>query len=64
MKYCGTMDMINLMLYIAFFLNLRSKMEALVFWLRKCNEPVWADQIEANVRDLMNCLIGKYNKFH
>jgi hypothetical protein len=56
--------MINLMLYIAFFLNLRSKMEALVFWLRKCNEPVWADQIEANVRDLMNCLIGKYNKFH
>jgi hypothetical protein len=56
--------MINLMLYAAFVLDLRSKMKALVFWLRKCNWPVWVNQIEAKVRDLLNRFIGQYNKFH
>jgi hypothetical protein len=32
--------------------------------LRKCNELVWADQIETNVRDLVNRLIEQYSKFH
>jgi hypothetical protein len=36
------MDIINLMLYVAFILDPRSKMKLLVFWLRKCNGPVWA----------------------
>ncbi|XP_062158842.1 zinc finger BED domain-containing protein RICESLEEPER 2-like [Alnus glutinosa] len=41
-----------------------SSMKALVFWLKKCNGPMWADQIEAKVRDLLNRLIEQYNKFH
>jgi hypothetical protein len=63
-KYWGTMDMINLMLYVGFVLDPRNKMKALVFWLKKCNGPMWADQIEAKVRDLLNRLIEQYNKFH
>jgi hypothetical protein len=58
------MDMINLMLYVGFVLDPRNKIKALVFWLRKCNGPMWADQIEAKVRDLLNRLIEQYNKFH
>jgi hypothetical protein len=63
-KYWGTMDKINLMLYVAFVLDPRFKIKGLVFFLRKCNEPVWADQIETNVRDLMNHLIEQYSTFH
>jgi hypothetical protein len=44
------MDMINLMLYVGFVLDPRNKIKALVFWLRKCNGPMWVDQIEAKVR--------------
>jgi hypothetical protein len=62
-KYWGTMDMINLMLYVGFVLDPRNKIKALVFWSRKCNGPMWADQIESKVRDLLNRLIGQYNKF-
>jgi hypothetical protein len=51
------------MLYVAFAFDPRSKMKVLVFWLRKCNGPVWADQIDAKVRDLLNRLIVQYNKF-
>jgi len=63
-KYWGTMDMINLMLYVGFVLDPCNKIKALVFWLRKCNGPMWVDQIEAKVRDLLNRLIEQYNKFH
>jgi predicted membrane chloride channel (bestrophin family) len=37
-KYWETMKKINLLLYVAFVLNPRSKMKALVFWLRRCND--------------------------
>jgi hypothetical protein len=56
--------MINLLLYVGFVLDPRNKINALVFWLGKCNGLVWTDQIEAKVRDLLNRLIGQYNKFH
>jgi hypothetical protein len=62
-KYRGTMDMIKLILYVAFVLDPCSKMKALVFWLRKCNGLVLANQIEIKVRDFLNHLIGQYNKF-
>jgi hypothetical protein len=55
--------MIKLILYVAFVLDPCSKMKALVFWLRKCNGLVLANQIEIKVRDFLNHLIGQYNKF-
>jgi hypothetical protein len=58
------MDIINLMLYVGFVIDPHNKIKVLVFWLRKCNGLVWADQIEAKVRDLLNRLIRQYNKFH
>jgi len=63
-KYWGNIDMINLMLYIAFVIDPRYKMKGLVFWLKICNGPEWADQIEAKVRNLLKRLIEQYNKFH
>jgi hypothetical protein len=63
-KYWGSIDRINLMLYVAFVLDPRFKMKALVFWLKRCNGKEWSDNIEAKVRHLMNRLIEQYNMFH
>ena len=37
-KYWETIEKINLLLYVAFVLDQRSKMKALVLWLRSCND--------------------------
>jgi hypothetical protein len=51
------MDKINLMLYIAFIVDPCYKMKILVWWLKRCNGPQWANKIETKVRDLLNRLI-------
>lgn len=53
----------NLMLYIAFVLDPRYKMKILVWWLKRCNGPIWADKIEKRVRELLDRLIEQYSKF-
>jgi hypothetical protein len=58
------MDNISFMIYVAFILNPRNKLRALVFWLIKCNGPKWAEKIEGMVKTLLKCLIGQYNKFY
>jgi hypothetical protein len=63
-KYWGSIDRINLMLYVAFVVDPRYKMKGLVFWLKRCNGSEWADQIEAKVRHLLNRLIEQYSKFY
>jgi hypothetical protein len=62
-KYWGSMDKINLMLYIAFVVDPRYKMKILVWWLKRCNGPQWADKIEKMVRELLNRLIEQYSRF-
>ncbi len=62
-KYWGSMDKMNLMLYIAFVLDPRYKMKILVWWLKRCNGPIWADKIEKRVRELLDRLIEQYSKF-
>jgi hypothetical protein len=62
-KYWGSMDKMNLMLYIAFVLDPRYKMKILVWWLKRCNGPTWADNIEKRVRELLDRLIEQYGKF-
>jgi hypothetical protein len=62
-KYWGSLDKINLMLYIAFIVDPRYKLKVLVFWLKQCHGPTWAEAIEENVKDLLNRLIEQYRKF-
>jgi hypothetical protein len=57
------MDKMNLMLYIAFVFNMRYKMKILVWWLKRCNGPIWVDKIEKRVRELLDRLIEQYSKF-
>jgi hypothetical protein len=57
------MEKLNLMLYIAFVVDPRYKMKILVWWLKRCNGPIWADKIEKRVRDLLDRLIEQYSKF-
>lgn len=52
------------MLYVAFVVDPRYKMKALVFWLKECNGIDQASKIEASVRDLLKRLIEQYTKFH
>jgi hypothetical protein len=57
------MDKINLMLYIAFVIDPRYKMNILLWWLKRCNRPQWADKIETIMRELLNRLIEQYSMF-
>jgi hypothetical protein len=57
------MEKLNLMLYIAFVVDPRYKMKILVWWLKRCNGPIWTDKIEKRVRDLLDRLIEQYSKF-
>jgi hypothetical protein len=61
-KYWGTMDKINLLLYVAHVLDLCTKLKALQYYLVKCSGPEWAKQIETNLKDLLNHLWKQYNK--
>jgi hypothetical protein len=61
-KYWGTMDKINLLLYVAHVLEPRTKLKAFQYYLVKCSGPEWVKQIETNVKDLLNCLWEQYNK--
>lgn len=63
-KYWGDSDKFNLILYVAFVVDPRYKMKALVFWLKECNGIDQASKIEASVRDLLKRLIEQYTKFH
>lgn len=51
------------MLYIAFIVDPCYKMKILVWWLKRCNGPQWANKIETKVRDLLNHLIEQYSMF-
>jgi hypothetical protein len=62
-KNWGSIDRSNLMLYVAFVLDPHFKMNALVFWLKRCNENEWLDIPEAKVRHLLNRLIKQYKKY-
>jgi hypothetical protein len=62
-KYWGSMDKMNLMLYVAFVVDPRYKMKILMWWLKMCNGPIWADKIEKRVRELLDRLIEQYSKF-
>jgi hypothetical protein len=62
MKILGTMNTINLLLYVAHVLDLRTKLKALQYYLKKCSGPEWAKQIKINVKDLLNRLWEQYNK--
>jgi hypothetical protein len=53
----------NLMLYIAFVVDPCYKMKILVWWLKRCNGPLWADKIEKRVIELLDRLIEQYSKF-
>jgi hypothetical protein len=57
------MNKINLMLYIAFVVDSCYKMKILVWWLKRCNEPQWANKIETKVKNLINHLIDQYSRF-
>jgi hypothetical protein len=63
-KYWGTMERINLLLYIAHVLDPRTKLKALKYYLVKCSGPDWAKQIETNVKDLLNRLWEQYDKLY
>jgi hypothetical protein len=53
----GTMDKINLLLYVAHVFDTRIKLKALQYYLVKCSGPEWAKQIKTNVKDLLNRLL-------
>jgi hypothetical protein len=63
-KYWETVERVNLLLYVAFVLNPRSKLKGLVFWLRRCNDADWVKYIEDSVDSLLNRLWNQYNLFH
>jgi hypothetical protein len=63
-KYWGTMERINLLLYIAHVLDPRTKLKALKYYLEKCSGSDWAKQIETNVKDLLNRLWEQYDKLY
>jgi hypothetical protein len=63
-KYWETAERINLLLYVAFVLDPRSKLKGLVFWLKRCNDVDWAKYIEESVDSLLNRLWDQYNLFH
>ena len=63
-KYWETMKRINLLLYVAFILDPRSKLKRLVFWLRRCNDVDWAKYIEKSMDSLLNRLWDQSNLFH
>jgi hypothetical protein len=44
-KYWGSLDKINLMLYIAFIVDPRYKLKVLVFWLKRCHGPTLGKQL-------------------
>jgi hypothetical protein len=50
------MENVNLLLYVAHVLDLRTKLKALQYYLEKCSGPEWAKQIETNVKDFLNRL--------
>jgi hypothetical protein len=56
--------MVNLLLYVAFVLDPRSKLKGLVFWLRRCNDVDWAKYIKDSVDSLLSRLWDQYNLFH
>ena len=58
------MEKINLLLYVAFVLDPRSKMKALVFWLRRCNDVNCAKNIKESVECLLHRLREQYNLSH
>jgi hypothetical protein len=55
-KFWGTMDKINLLLYVAHVLDLCTKFKALQYSLVKCSGPEWAKEIETNVKNFLNRL--------
>jgi hypothetical protein len=63
-KYWGTIEKVNLLLYVAHVLDLHTKLKALQYYLVKCSGSEWAKQIETNVKDLLNCLWEQYNKLY
>jgi len=63
-KYWGSLDKMNLMSYVAFVVDPRYKMKALIFWLKDCKGPEWANQIEVRVVNLLKRLIEQYAKFN
>jgi hypothetical protein len=58
-KYLEDMDNINLLIYVAFILDPRSKMMVLEFWLEKCNGHEWAKKIKEMVKDILKCLMDQ-----
>jgi hypothetical protein len=58
------MNNINFIMYVAFILDPRNKLRALVLWLTKYNGSKWAEKIEGMVKALLKCLMDQYNKFH
>jgi hypothetical protein len=63
-KYWGTMDKVNLLLYVVHALDPRTKFKGLQYSLVKCSGPEWAKEIETNVKDLLNRLWEQYNKLY
>jgi hypothetical protein len=63
-KYLGTIDKINLLLYVAHVLDSRPKFKALQYYLVKYSGPEWTKEIETNVKDLLNRLWEQYNKLY
>jgi hypothetical protein len=63
-KYWGSLDRMNWMSYVAFVVDPRYKMKALIFWLKDCKGPKWANQIEVRVVNLLKRLIEQYAKFN
>lgn len=58
------MDWMNLILYIAFVIDLRYKIKSMAYSLKMCKRIKCRDRIEAQVRLFLNLLIGQYNRFH
>lgn len=63
-KHWGTMNKVNLLLYVAHVLDPRTKFKGLQYSLVKCSGPERAKEIETNVKDLLNRLWEQYNKLY
>jgi hypothetical protein len=55
---------INFLMFVAFVLDPRSKMRTLTYWLTKCLESKWSEDIRKIVKALIKRLMDQYNKFN
>jgi hypothetical protein len=55
---------INFLMFVAFDLNLRSKMRVLVYWLTKCHRSKQLEDIGKLVKSLIKLLMDQYNIFN